>query len=257
MNHPIKVADCGIARTADARRKSTSAATKLIAANDNTPPKPRLRYRGTRPAWTWLKKHDARLAAALWLVARRMLPAADNENREPGLKRLDRRKDGKPRGPVEPAFDAGSYLALPSVQPRLGDAEPEAVSLRGWHNAAGFAIKVQRQRGEYPSSPLCRFTRCTSGVAALYGSLIETVGKARPGKSRGDVRPVDEPDMPEMPDDVFVTIEAILSGATLSGVGEMHGARGGYADRRGKQAMIAAGTWALSAIDAPETRQAA
>jgi hypothetical protein len=131
------------------------------------------------------------------------------------------------------------------------------MKLRGWYNAAGFAIKPQRQPGDYPSSPLCRFTRCVAGTAWQYGSLIETVGKGRPGKSRGDVRRVDEPDLPEMPDEVLVTVEAMLSGATLAGVGEMHGAHGGYRDVRGKVMMLRAGAWALSAIGLPETQQAA
>jgi hypothetical protein len=252
--------DLAIARTAKARRKAEREADKLIAANDNKKPKPRVRYRGTRPAWNWLAKQDERAAALLWLAARHMLPEADNDNREPGMKHLDRRKDGRPRGPQEPEFDAGTYLALPAARSSPLSAVGLArapVTNPGWFNAAGFAIKPQRQRGEYPSSPLCRFTRCVTGTAWQYGSLIETVGKARPGKSRGDVRRVNEPDMPEMPDDVFVTVEAMLSGATLAGVGEMHGARGGYADVKGKQAMLAAGAWALSAIDAPETRRAA
>jgi hypothetical protein len=96
-----------------------------------------------------------------------------------------------------------------------------------------------------------------AGTAWQYGSLIETVGKGRPGKSRGDVRRVDEPDLPEMPDEVLVTVEAMLSGATLAGVGEMHGAHGGYRDVRGKVMMLRAGAWALSAIGLPETQQAA
>jgi len=248
-----------LARTAKARRKAERDADKLTAANDNKKPKYRIRYRGTRPAWNWLKKQDERAAAVLWLAARHMLPEAANDNREPGLKHLDRRKDGRPRGAQEPEFNAGSYLALPAAMPSPLHGEPfqRAVSEPGWFNAAGFTMKPQRQRGEYPSSPSCRFTRCVAGTAWQYGSLIETVGKSRPGKNRGDARRVDEPDPPEMPDDVFVTVEAMLSGATLAGVGEMHGARGGYADVKGKQAMLAAGAWALSAVSAPETRQAA
>lgn len=247
--------DLELATTAAARRKAERDATKLIAANDNKRPKERVRYRGTRPAWNWLAKQDKPAAAALWLVARRMLPEAANDNREPGLKHLDRRKDGRPRGANEPVFDAGSYLALPPVTPRLGDAEPEPVRYAGWFNAAGFAIRPQRDCFDFHAD--CRFGFCAPGVAWQYGSLIETVGKPRPGKNRGDVRRVDEPDLPEMPDDVFVTVEAMLSGATLAGVGEMHGARGGHADRRGKRAMLAAGAWALAVIGAPETRRAA
>ena len=247
--------DLAIARTAEARWKAERDADKLIATNDNKKPKERVRYRGTRPAWSWLSKQDARAAAALWLVARRTLPDADNDNREPGLKHLDRRKDGRPRGAKAPEFDAGSYLALPPVRPRLGDAERQPGRYAGWHNAAGFAIKPQRP--DMPFHHDCCFGFCAPGVAWQYGSLVDTVGKPRPGKSRGDVRRVEEPDLPEIPDDVFVTVEAMLSGATLAGVGEMHGAHGGYADRRGKQAMLAAGAWALSAIAAPETRIAA
>ena len=244
--------------TAKVRQKAERAATKLIADNDNKKPKERIRYRGTRPAWNWLRRFDEREAAALWLVARRMLPTAANDNHEPGLKHLDRRKDGKLRGAKEPVFDAGSYLALPSVKPRLGDAEPAArISLRGWHNAAGSPIKPQRMPGQYPSSATCRFTKCLPGTAWHYGSLIETVGKPRPGKSRGDQRRVEEPDLPDMPDEILVTIEAMLAGGTLADVGAMHGAKGGYRDVRGKVMMMRAGAWALAALDGPQAALAA
>ncbi|MES0063431.1 hypothetical protein [Mesorhizobium sp. M0041] len=56
----------------------------------------RIRYRGGRPALTWMKKHNATGAAALWLVARERLPQAANDNLpiEAGLNVDRSRKDG-------------------------------------------------------------------------------------------------------------------------------------------------------------------
>lgn len=237
--------DAALAHTAPSRAKASRLASRLIAANDNTPPKPRIRYRGTRPAWNWLAKQDKRAAAALWLVARQMLPAASNDNHEPGLTNIDRRKDGKPRGPDEPDFDAESYLALPAVLPRFGDAPPTESELRGWHSD-GLTIKRQRQPDDFPLYPFGRFVRCRPGVAWHYGSMVEPVGKSRPGVSRGDARRVDLPELPDIPDRTFLVIETMLAGGTLAAIGEALGYHGGYMDRAGRRAMRDAGTWAQS-----------
>lgn len=238
--------DAALAHADADRRQAERAATRLLAANDNAPPKPRIRYRGTRPAWNWLARQDKRAAATLWLFARQMLPQPANDNMAPGLHHLDRRKDGKLRGPKVPEFDAESYLALPPVRPRFGDAPATTAELRGWHTD-GYVVKRQRQPGDYPMYPFGRFTRCRPGVAWCYGSLVDTVGKPRPGVSRGDVRRVDLPDLPDMSDRIFVIIENMLAGATLAGIGEALGAKGGYADRIGRKAMREAGAWAVAA----------
>jgi hypothetical protein len=238
--------DAALAHTEADRRKAERAGTKFLAANDNKPRKERVRYRGRRPAWNWLAKQDRKAAAKLWLFARRMLPDAANDNIEPDLQHLDRRKDGKLRGPAVPEFDVLSYLAIPPVRPRFGDAPPSKAELRGWH-CDGFALKRQRQPGDYGIYPFGRYTRCQPGVAWCYGGLVDTVGKPRPGVSRGDVRRVDLPDLPDMPDRVFIIIENMLAGATLAGIGEALGYNGGYADRAGRKAMREAGQWALAA----------
>lgn len=105
----------------------------LAAANDNTPPKARVRFRGGRPALNWLKRQDERAAAALWLVARRHLPEAANDNQADakGLG-VDRRRNGKPRGRDADSRSLDAYIKLPSEKPRLGDAEAHPAPLRGW-----------------------------------------------------------------------------------------------------------------------------
>lgn len=237
--------NAGLATNHADRHAMEAEATRLLADNDNKPPKERVRYRGTRPAWNWLARQDERQAAALWLVAREFLPDAANDNREPGLSNIDRRADGKPRGPVERDFDAESYLALPSVLPRFGDVEPEPAQLHGWHTD-GFVIKRQRQPDDYPLYPFGRFTRCRPGVAWCYGSLVDTVGQPRPGASRGDPRRADPPERLDVPDRIFFIIENMLAGADLTGIGEALGFHGGYCDRAGRRAMREAGEWACA-----------
>ncbi|MGE0280823.1 MAG: hypothetical protein AB7P20_09455 [Rhizobiaceae bacterium] len=274
-----------LARTAAARRAAEKTADQLLAANDNEPPKKRIRSRSLRPAWNWLKKEDKRAAAALWLFARRMLPEAANDNVvEPGLTSLDRRRDGKPRGPnknlneaqyaprpVDPTLplwrgkiDGGylarrrpnarvlcgteAHLAQPGVRARLGDLESAATTnYSGWHSGV-FAIKPQRPA--YPFHPDCRFGYCAPAIAegATFLGAAGGLGKAKAGKRKGDVRKVDEQDLPNMPDRIFLTIELMLARADLAGVGRAHGYKGGYADRVGKRAMREAGRWALDAL---------
>lgn len=72
------------------------------------------------------------------------------------------------------------------------------------------------------------------------------LGSPKKGKSRGDIRRIEEPDF-DIPDAVLVTIEAVLARATLTGVGEIHGYYGQYATRAGRRFMCEAGDWALSA----------
>lgn len=79
-----------------AQKRLERRATRLIAANDMR--KDRIRYRGTRPAWNWLARQDKCAAAGLWLLGNRMLPQAANDNNEPGLTDLDRRRMGRAVG---------------------------------------------------------------------------------------------------------------------------------------------------------------
>lgn len=224
----------------------------LKADNDNNPParKPRIRNRSTRPAWNWLRKQDERAAAALWLVARRMLPVADNDNSPSDAKGmgLERRKDGKPRGKNAAPMSLESYLALPSVQPRLGDAEYVAGRLQGW--GSWYEVKPQRQVFDF--HPDCRHGFCAPAIAygASFMGAQSGLGQPKAGKQRGDARRVEEPDLPAMPDRIFVIIEAMLARADLAGIGRALGYGGGYADRMGGKAMREAGRWALGVVSA-------
>lgn len=239
--------NAALARTHTARRQAEREATRFLAANDNRPPKERIRYRGTRPAWNWLAKQDQLQAASLWLVAREFLPEPANDNYEPDMRHVDRRTDGKARGPAEPVFDAASYLALPSVLPRFGDAYPAPTTYSGWHSD-GLVIKRQRQPDDFALSPRGRHVRCRPGVAWQYGTLVDVVGQPRPGVSRGDVRRIDPPERLDIPDRIVVIIENMLAGATLASLGEALGFHGGYCDRAGRRAMREAGEWAVSVV---------
>ncbi|EFG8199621.1 hypothetical protein BMB17_004825, partial [Escherichia coli] len=211
--------DAGLARTHADRAKCAVDADALIAANDNKAPQERIRFRGQRPAWNWLRKQDERAAAALWLVARRMLPDAANDNHEPGLGGLDRREDGKARGPnVRPASVEG-YLALPCEKPRLGDAPRVAMDF-WWRDQIdrnpeprAYAIKPQRDVFAFHSN--CRFGFCAPAVAygAHFLGAAGGLGKPKMGKRRGDIRRIDDTELPEMPDRILAIIEAMLSRA--------------------------------------------
>ncbi|ACM25784.1 hypothetical protein [Rhizobium rhizogenes] len=249
----------------------SSNGTRLIAANDNAlsrqqmvyiadallraEPAPRevvarIRYRGKKPAWNWLSKRDRTGAAALWLLARDRLPLeAANDNQPSDGMSVDRRKDGKIRGRNPDPRNLEAYLALPSVQPRLGDAETNPVQWRGWHSDV-IAIKPQRQPGEYPMHPFGRFTRCLPAIAegAVFLGAQSGLGQPKIGKKRGDLRRADQPTIATPPEDVDVVIEVILSGGNVADVGKALGAKGGYADRRGGAALLAAGTWAKKAV---------
>jgi len=128
------------------RKEMLAAADAILTAN---PPEKRtaarIRYRGGRPALTWMKKHNATGAAALWLVARERLPQAANDNLpiEAGLNVDRSRKDGRSRGknPIPRSLDA--YLALPAIQPRMGDAEPEPAPRPWWAGREDAAWREQ------------------------------------------------------------------------------------------------------------------
>lgn len=163
------IADCAIAQTATARKDAHRAASELLAANDNAPRCERVRFRGQRPAWNWLARKDAQKAAALWLVARGLLPA-DNDNHAPELDGVDMRPSGTPRAARRPVATVGSYLDLPAAaaSPLAATGLPRAVAEREWWNAAGFAIKPQRDCFDF--RPGCRFGYCAPAVAA--GAMV-------------------------------------------------------------------------------------
>ncbi|MDR9782287.1 hypothetical protein [Rhizobium redzepovicii] len=247
--------------------------TRPVAANDNAPsrqhmlrvadeilkanpepkqPSVRIRHRGTRPAWNWLKKHDEMGAAAFWLFARERLPEDAANDNEPvdGLS-ADRRKDGKLRGKNADPLGIDAYLKLPGIKPRLGDPESQSFSWSGWFSDV-TTVKPQRKPGDYPLHRHGSFTKCASAVApgAFFLGLAGGLGQEKLGKRRGDIRRVEAADLPDIPDDVNTIIELVLSGANVSDIGRALGARGGYVDRRGGAALLAAGRWARMAIAA-------
>lgn len=228
-------------------------ADAILKANPEQPASVRVRYRGGRPAMKWLAKHDEKGAAALWLFARdRLPPAAANDNAQPtdGMG-VDRRQDGKPRGKNPDPRGLDAYLSLPAVKPRLGDAEPDPVQRRGWDGESrGIAIKPQREVFDF--HPDCRFGFCAAAIAdgAIFLGAIGGLGRPKPAKGRGDIRRVDAPELPTIPADVESVLEEILAGGDLGDIGRMLGARGGYADRRGRAAVLAAAKWAKQALAA-------
>lgn len=237
-----------------ARRKLLEqAADRILAAdNDDEPKETRVRHRGGRPALSWLAKHDERGAACLWLVTRQRLPQAANDNRADaaGLG-LDRRKDGKPRGKRADRRDLGRYLTMPAVHMRLGDPEPEPWYLRVQREAhlEPPRITIKQQRSTEAFHPDCRFGFGAPAIAtgAFFLGAMGGLGQPRPHTRRGDVRRVEEPEFAVPPAEVDAVIEAILARATVAGVGEALGARGGYADRRGRKALMEAARWAKAA----------
>ncbi|MDK4730335.1 hypothetical protein [Rhizobium phaseoli] len=235
------------------RRQMLRVADDILKANpEPMTPSVRIRYRGTRPAWNWLKKHDEVSAAAFWLFARERLPEDAANDNEPidGLG-VDRRRDGKLRGKNLEPLGIGAYLSLPGINPRLGDPESQSFARTGWFSDV-TTIKPQRKPGDYPLHRHGSFTKCAPAVApgAFFLGLAGGLSQEKLGKRRGDVRRVDAADIPDVPDDVNMIIELVLSGASVAEIGRALGARGGYADRRGGAALLAAGKWAKAALAA-------
>jgi hypothetical protein len=235
------------------RKEMLAAAEAILKANPEPKnPAVRIRYRGGRPAMNWLKKHDEKGAAALWLVARdRLPPEADNDNEPTKGKGIDRRKDGKPRGRDPDPRSLGAYLALPCDKPRLGDAPPEPIRRAGW-DGESRGITIKPQRDVFDFHPNCRFGFCAPAIAngAIFLGAEGGLGQPKMGKQRGDVRRVDGPDLPKPPEEVDTVIETMLSGGNVADIGKALGARGGHADRRGGAALLAAGRWAKMALAA-------
>ncbi|RUW40412.1 MAG: hypothetical protein E5V37_04770 [Mesorhizobium sp.] len=236
------------------RKQVLYAADAFLKANPE-PKKPavRIRYRGGRPALNWLAKQDPVGAAALWLIARQRLPvpANDNDAVAEGLA-LDRsRKDGKPRGKNADPRSLDAYLALPSIQPRLGDPEPQPARLGRWDGESrGITIKPQRQPGDYKLYPFGRYTKCQPAIAegTSFIGAAGGLGQPKVGKHRGDVRRAEEPVILTPPAAVDNVIEVILAGGNVAAVGQAFGARGGGADRRGGKELCEAARWARAVV---------
>lgn len=237
-------------RTAFGRKHILYATDAFLKSNpEPRQPVVRIRYRGSRPAMNWLRKHDAAAAAALWLVARQRLPTAANDNIADGAGMdVERRKDGRPRGRNADPRSLDSYLALPAEKPRLGDPEPQSPVLRGWFS--WFDIKPQREVIDL--HPDCKFGFCAPVIAegASFLGAHSGLGQPKMGKRHGDGRRVEAPEVPAPPADVDIVIETILAGGNVADVGQALGARGGGADRRGGRALREAGRWATRALAA-------
>lgn len=249
---------------AERRKLLRDADRILVAANDNKSAGREALFRGGRPAWNWLAKNNQHGAACLWLIARPRLPQPVNDNHiETAGMGLDRRKDGKARGKDRPPRNAESYLALPGIRPRLGDAPPEPAPEPWWRGLADRydeepRITLKQQRDCFDFQPDCRFGFCAPAVAegAFFIGAQGGLGQPKLGKSRGDIRRVAEPSWPTPPDEIDTVIEAVLARATVAGVGEALGARGGYADRRGAKALTAAARWAVQVVEGAKLRHA-
>ncbi|MBZ9815047.1 hypothetical protein [Mesorhizobium sp. CA7] len=225
----------------------------LRAYPEPTVPAVRVRYRGGRPALNWLKKHDALGAAALWLLARERLPVAANDNdaHAEGLAVDRSRKDGKPRGKNADPRSLDAYLALPPIQPRLGDSDLQPARLGQWDgDSRGITIKPQRQPGDYDLYRFGRYTKCLPAIAegASFIGAAGGLGQPKKGKRRGDIRRVEGSETQTPPAAVDSVIEVILAGGNVADVGIAFGARGGGADRRGGKELRAAGAWARTAV---------
>ncbi|TIW65706.1 MAG: hypothetical protein E5V60_15160 [Mesorhizobium sp.] len=111
-------------------------------------------------------------------------------------------------------------------------------------------ITIKRQAYDFPLHDDCRFGFGPPAIAygACFLGAQSGLGQPRPYTHRGDVRRVEEPEFAVPPADVETVIEAILARATVAGVGDALGARGGYADRRGRKALMDAARWAKVAI---------
>lgn len=236
---------------ATSRKQILREADRILKAdNDNPPPREAAaRYRGGRPAWNWLARNNKHGAACLWLVARQRLPQAANDNRADAVGMgLDRRGSGKPRGRDPAPRSIEAYLAMSAVAPRLGDAEPQPTSVPPSSSYSELPrITVKPQRPDMPFHASCRFGFCapTIAVGAGFIGADSGLGQPRPNTKRGDVRRIEEPNFPAPPTEIDTVIEAILARATVAGVGEALGARGGNADRRGGKALLAAARWAV------------
>ncbi|MER9762417.1 hypothetical protein [Mesorhizobium sp. M0138] len=241
--------------TTTTRKEMLAAADAILRGNPDKRTAVRIRFRGGRPALNWLKKHDEKGAAALWLVARERLPQAANDNlpTEAGLNVDRSRKDGKPRGRNPDPRSLEAYVALPSTKARLGDPEPEPAS-RPWWFGRGDAeqprISIKPQRQDFEFAPNCCFGFCEPAVApgAIFLGAIGGLGQPKQGKSRGDVRLTTAASKANPPVAIGTVIEVILSGGNVADVGKAFGAKGGYADRRGGAALLAAGRWAKLVI---------
>ncbi|MER9900107.1 hypothetical protein [Mesorhizobium sp. M0130] len=237
--------------TMTTRKEMLNAADEILKANPEQRTAVRIRYRGSRPAWNWLAKHDKEGAAALWLVARARLPQAANDNlpTEAGLNVDRSRKNGRPRGKNPDPRSLDAYLALPAAKPRLGDAEPEPARTGNW-DAVSRGVTIKPQRQDFKFSPDCRFGFCAPDIAegASFLGAVGGLGRPKQGKSRGDVRLVAGAVLTAPPGDVDTIIEVILSGGNVADVGKAFGAKGGYADRRGGAELLAAGKWAKLAV---------
>lgn len=246
-------------RTASARLDAERLATRLIADNDNTPPTGREPfYRGGRPAFNWAAKSDRYGAACLWLIARQRLPpdmivANDNEPKTGGL---DVRRNGQARGKTTPKTTLGEHLDIPAVLPRLGDAPP-----RGWTPAGHTRIDLKHQDMAIAGNRQFRVDRALSAAFRSYGACADAVapgaiflgaesglGTPRPGKSRGSPLRAEEPDFGEPPEDVDYVLELMLAREDLAGIGRAFGARGRYADKKGKALLFRAMTWAMAKV---------
>lgn len=236
-------------RTESARSAAERLATKLIAANDNEPPKGRQPvYRGGRPAFNWAAKNDEYGAACLWLIARQRLPdpvVAANDN-EPLQGGLDVRRNGAARGKQKPKASLGAHLALPAVLPRLGDAEPQPVQPCG-HTRLDL---LPQNDIEELSDDFQSFGACADAVAPGAGFIgaESGLGTPRPGKSRGSPLKAEEPSFDEPPADVDYTLELLLSRANLAEIGEAFGATGRYQDKKGAAMLAKAMNWAKAQV---------
>jgi len=236
-------------RTESARSAAERMATKLIAANDNTPPKGREPvYRGTRPAFNWAAKDDKYGAACLWLIARQRLPdpvVAANDN-EPMQGGLDVRRNGVARGKSKAKANLGAHLALPAVLPRLGDAEPQPVEPCGYTR---LDILPQNDIEEL-SDDFISFGSCDDAPAegAEFIGAESGLGTPRPGKSKGSPLRAEDPTFDEPPPDVDYVIELLMARENVSGIGEAFGATGRYQDKRGAIMLRKAMEWAKAQV---------
>ncbi|MBS3649675.1 hypothetical protein KEU06_13765 [Pseudaminobacter sp. 19-2017] len=236
------------------RKEMLRVADEILKANpEPKQPAVRIRYRGQRPAMNWLRKHDRKGAACLWLIARdRLPPDAANDNQADAKDLgVDRRKDGRARGPRRVPTDAEEYLERPAALPSpLAAVSAERVPVRpltGFHG--WFELKPGVRSVVHAD---CCYTLADAAVAegAFFIGAIGGLGQPKTGKSRGDMRRVAQPESPQPPDEVDTVIEVMLSGGNVADVGKALGARGGYADRRGGAALLAAARWAKVALAA-------
>ncbi|MBY3183359.1 hypothetical protein HFO24_17035 [Rhizobium laguerreae] len=236
-------------RTASARNEAERLATKLLAANDNTPPKGRTPvHRGGRPAFSWATKHDQYGAACLWLIARQRLPdsvvaANDNEPQQGGL---DTRRNGTARGKSKFKVALGQHLDLPPALPRLGDAQPQPVATCGYTR---LDILPQNEIDEL-SDDFRSFGACADAVApgADFIGAESGLGAPRPGKSKGSPLRAEEITFDEPPADINYVIELLMARENVSGIGEAFGARGRYQDKKGAAMLAKAMGWAKAQV---------